>query len=33
MCDRVAVMYAGQIVEMTDTVTLFSRPATLIPTA
>lgn len=26
MCDRVAVMYAGQIVEMTDTVTLFSRP-------
>ena len=26
MCDRVAVMYAGQLVEMTDTVTLFSRP-------
>ena len=26
MCDRVAVMYAGIIVEMTDTVTLFSRP-------
>ena len=26
MCDRVAVMYAGQIVEMTDTVTLFSKP-------
>ena len=26
MCDRVAVMYAGQVVEMTDTVTLFSRP-------
>lgn len=26
MCDRVAVMYAGHIVEMTDTVTLFSRP-------
>ena len=24
--DRVAVMYAGQIVETTDTVTLFSRP-------
>lgn len=26
MCDRVAVMYAGQIVEITDTVTLFSAP-------
>ncbi|MCI8594838.1 MAG: ABC transporter ATP-binding protein [Oscillospiraceae bacterium] len=26
MCDRVAVMYAGQIVEMTDTVTLFAHP-------
>ena len=26
MCDRVAVMYAGQIMEMTDTVTLFARP-------
>ena len=26
MCDRVAVMYAGIIVEMTDTVTLFSEP-------
>jgi len=26
MCDRVAVMYAGIIVEMTDTVTLFSAP-------
>lgn len=26
MCDRVAVMYAGHIVEMTDTVTLFSKP-------
>ena len=26
VADRVAVMYAGQIVEMTDTVTLFSRP-------
>ena len=26
MCDRVAVMYAGIIVEMTDTVTLFSKP-------
>lgn len=26
MCDRVAVMYAGMIVEMTDTVTLFSSP-------
>ena len=26
MCDRVAVMYAGTIMEMTDTVTLFSRP-------
>ena len=26
MCDRVAVMYAGQVVEMTDTITLFARP-------
>ena len=26
MCDRVAVMYAGQIVEMTDTLTLFAFP-------
>jgi oligopeptide/dipeptide ABC transporter ATP-binding protein len=26
MCDRVAVMYAGIIMEMTDTVTLFSKP-------
>lgn len=26
MCDRVAVMYAGLIVEMTDTITLFDRP-------
>ena len=26
MCDRVAVMYAGHIVEMTDTRTLFSQP-------
>lgn len=26
MCNRVAVMYAGHIVEMTDTVTLFSKP-------
>ena len=26
MCDRVAVMYAGQIVEMTDTITLFAQP-------
>lgn len=26
MCDRVAVMYAGYIVEMTDTVTLFAKP-------
>lgn len=26
MCDRVAVMYAGKIVEMTDTVTLFAKP-------
>ena len=33
MCDRVAVMYAGQVVEMTDTVTLFSRPRHPIPMA
>ncbi len=26
MCDRVAVMYAGEIVEHTDTVSLFRRP-------
>jgi oligopeptide/dipeptide ABC transporter ATP-binding protein len=26
MCDRVAVMYAGRIVEMTDTATLFDGP-------
>ena len=26
MCNRVAVMYAGRIVEMTDTITLFSKP-------
>lgn len=26
MCDRVAVMYAGIIVEMTDTITLFTKP-------
>ena len=26
MCDRVAVMYAGMIVEMCDVVTLFSQP-------
>ena len=26
MCDRVAVMYAGEIVEQTDTVTLFRKP-------
>jgi len=25
-CDRVAVMYAGRIMEMTDTVTLFKKP-------
>ena len=26
MCDRVAIMYAGHIVEMADTVTLFAKP-------
>ena len=26
MCDRVAVMYAGQIVELTDTATLLGEP-------
>lgn len=26
MCDRIAVMYAGKIVEMADTITLFSQP-------
>jgi oligopeptide/dipeptide ABC transporter ATP-binding protein len=26
MCDRVAVMYAGEIVELTDVTTLFRRP-------
>lgn len=26
MCDKVAVMYAGYIMEVTDTVTLFSKP-------
>jgi oligopeptide/dipeptide ABC transporter ATP-binding protein len=26
MCDRVAVMYAGEIIEQTDTQTLFRRP-------
>ncbi|MEA2676627.1 MAG: peptide/nickel transport system ATP-binding protein [Chloroflexota bacterium] len=26
MCDRVAVMYAGEIIEQTDTQTLFQRP-------
>ena len=27
MCDRVAVMYAGRVVEYTDVLTLFSNPA------
>jgi oligopeptide/dipeptide ABC transporter ATP-binding protein len=26
MCDRVAVMYAGEIIEQTDTKTLFAKP-------
>lgn len=26
MCDRIAIMYAGHIVEMADTVTLFAKP-------
>ena len=26
MCDRVAVMYAGKVMEITDTLTLFSKP-------
>ena len=26
MCNRVAVMYAGYIMELTDTITLFSTP-------
>jgi len=26
MCNRVAVMYAGKIMEITDTITLFSKP-------
>jgi oligopeptide/dipeptide ABC transporter ATP-binding protein len=26
MCDRIAVMYAGMIVELTDTIELFSKP-------
>jgi oligopeptide/dipeptide ABC transporter ATP-binding protein len=27
MCDRVAVMYAGKVVELADTAALFARPA------